>query len=220
MKPLSNWDNYKRGYTFKQPTFYSSAHLGLDIICPSGTKLYAPSNGVVSRNDFKEGGVVLEFRTGGLVMRFMHLSSILALGNVNEGTQIALTGNTGTLSSGAHLHVDISKNTVQINNINNFIDPEVYWKGGTMGIDVSQASVTAWDMAYNGTTPTDAKVREDINYIANTRIGGGGDNIGGRLVTAEAKIKTLEAVKPGACSCGFTADDRKLLDKLKTLIKY
>jgi murein DD-endopeptidase MepM/ murein hydrolase activator NlpD len=133
MLPLTNWNSYGRGYRFKQPTSYSSAHLGLDIMCPAWTPLYAPFPGISTQNNFTEGGNVIDYRCNGLVMRFIHLAKVAKTGPCSVGDIIGYTGNTGTLSTGAHLHCDISKGSVQIYNINNFLDPESFaWGEGAI----------------------------------------------------------------------------------------
>jgi len=126
MKVLTDWDKFQRGYRFKEPTFYSNAHLGLDVICPAWTPLYAPFAGTSTQNNFTEGGNVIEYRCNGLVMRMMHLAKVVKTGACNAGDLIGYTGNSGTLTTGAHLHIDISKGSVQIYNINNFLDPETF----------------------------------------------------------------------------------------------
>lgn len=144
MYPVAKWNEYGRGYLFKQPTFYSSAHLGLDVSTPTGTPVYAPFAGSVRINSFPEGGNVLEFSANGLIHRAMHLQKIVKTGSVNEGDLIAYTGNTGTLSTSPHIHWDISKGSVQVNNINNFIDPETFsWgeKEEEMAISPEQATL-------------------------------------------------------------------------------
>lgn len=139
MKPVPNWDSVGRGYKFKQPTFYSSAHLGLDLSCPSGTPVYAPFDGSATSNPFKEGGNVIDFRAKGYVFRLLHLLNVVKTGPCKEGDLIGHTGNTGTLSDGAHLHIDISIGTVQVNNINNFLDPEKFnWEGGLMSAEYNE----------------------------------------------------------------------------------
>lgn len=137
MKPVSNWDQVGRGYHFKEKTWYSTYHLGLDLMTPAWTPLYAPFNGTSTSNGFTEGGNVIDYRANGLVFRFMHLAKITKTGACNEGDLIGYTGNSGTLTTGAHLHVDISRGSVQVNNINNFIDPETFaWgEGGLMSAE-------------------------------------------------------------------------------------
>jgi len=210
MKPIYNWDSVARGYRFKQKTWYSTYHLGLDLITPVGIPVMAPFDGTSMVGSFIQGGNVVNYSANGYVFRFMHLSSIVKTGSCKAGDIIGYTGNSGTFTSGPHLHVDISKGSVQVNNINNFVDPDTFnW--GEEGNMPTEAQVRAWDMAYYATY--DDMGNNKVDYIANTRIGGGGDNIGDR-------VAKLEQAKPGTCNCGFTADDRKLLDQLKKFIKY
>lgn len=133
MKPLKNWDNLKRGYTFREKTNYSANHLGLDLICPTGTPVLAPFKGRVTTVVGKEGGNTVWFYYQDVIMRMMHLSSFGKTGEVNEGDIIGAVGSTGSLSTGPHLHIDISKNNVNINIITNFLDPETYnWGDNNM----------------------------------------------------------------------------------------
>lgn len=129
MFPIKDKDQYKLGYKFGQPTFYSGFHVGLDIICPEGTPVYAPFDGMIDLvTTAPQGGKTLRFRPDhdNVAMRFMHLSEFKkGLGKVKVGDVIGLVGNTG-LSRGAHLHLDISKKAVDITNPKNFIDPEKY----------------------------------------------------------------------------------------------
>ena len=127
-KPLTYWDTLKRGYTFGVKTFYSSFHLGLDIICPTGSILYAWDDlEVVKTMKGVQGGNTIWAKCDGKLIRFMHLSKMSPVGKYHEGDAIGATGNTG-LSTGPHLHVDISTNgTLDLNNRANFEDPEKYF---------------------------------------------------------------------------------------------
>ena len=122
------------GYSFGQKTFYSAHHLGTDYSSSLGTKLFAPFYGTVTGvMTGIEGGKTIWYKPNNndVVMRFMHLSEFKCkVGQkVKMGDLIALTGNTGKLTKAPHLHLDISKHSVQINNFSNFIDPEKYnWK--------------------------------------------------------------------------------------------
>jgi len=140
MKPIQ-FEKYGFGYRFKEPTTYSAAHLGTDYMTPTGTPVYAPFDGVSKINSFATGGTVIDYHTNGYVMRFMHLSSIVKTGQCAEGELIAYTGNTGTLTTGPHLHIDISKGNVNIYNINNFLNPETFnWGKDNMTIDEYEKS--------------------------------------------------------------------------------
>lgn len=125
--PLKKWNSLKRGYLFRQPTFYSKHHLGLDLIARKGTPVYAPCDGRVETYIGKEGGNIVEFYFNKYIMRVLHLSKFGNRGKVKEGDIIGYVGNTGLLSRGSHAHIDISKNKVDIYNIDNFIDPEVFF---------------------------------------------------------------------------------------------
>jgi len=136
--PIKNFQSYKLGYTFGQPTYYSPHHLGVDIICPSWTPIYSPTKGIVDTVvNGTQGGVTLHFRDeNDYVWRFMHLTKAEAThgwGKLEEGRLICYSGNTGSLVGNTpHVHIDISKHSVQINNFSNFIDPLLYLKEHTM----------------------------------------------------------------------------------------
>lgn len=133
MYPLANWASLKRGYRFRDRTWYTRYHLGLDLIAPAGTPIYAPYDGeIIGSSRTAAQGNYVHFRPDvpylglNVVIRFMHLVRPgRGVGRVAKGEIIGYVGSTG-MSTGAHLHVDISKGAVNIYNINNFIDPEVY----------------------------------------------------------------------------------------------
>jgi murein DD-endopeptidase len=131
--PLKNWKRVKRGYKFGEKTFYSLHHLGTDYLVPVGTPVYAPvSCEVFIVGDFPEGGNAVHIRFknreyGPLVARFLHLSKMSPLGKYKAGAIIGYSGNTGKLIKGPHLHIDISRKTVDLKNFKNFIDPEDFF---------------------------------------------------------------------------------------------
>lgn len=158
MFPLK--DRKVGGYAFGQKTWYSRRHLGTDYSAEKGTTLYAPFDGEIIRQFYGvEGGNTIWFKPSGqnVVIRFMHLSNFFGLaGPVKWGEAIGHTGNTGALTRGAHLHLDISKGAVNIWNFNNFIDPDKFdWDAtttpipssnekGLFGIDVSHYQKINW----------------------------------------------------------------------------
>src|SRR6185369_4980633 len=133
MKPLKNMDNLRIGYTFGVPTSYNNFHLGTDYIIPSGTPIYAPFNCIVTRSGSKtsELGIRADVKVKGFVMRFGHLQAVLQEGMVVKGTKFAESDNTGTLTQGSHLHLDISKgDKVVLSDHTNFVDPQKFnWNG-------------------------------------------------------------------------------------------
>lgn len=133
--PLKNWRRLKRGYRFGEQAFYSDFHLGTDYIVPSGTPVFAPAAcEIVKSGNFPEGGGTIHVRFkrrgyGTLLMRLMHLSKMSPPGKYKAGDVLGLTGNTGKLTRGAHLHLDLSRGKVEIRNRKNFIDPDKFFKG-------------------------------------------------------------------------------------------
>ncbi len=101
-------------------------HNGLDIIANIGTKVYAPGNGKVVRVGYQSGyGRVLEIDHGfGYTTRYAHLSKILVKKGqkVKRGDVIALSGNSGRLTTGPHLHYEVRHNGVALNPKNFMFD--------------------------------------------------------------------------------------------------
>ena len=86
-------------------------HNGQDIIADIGTKVYAPGAGKVDFIGRRGGsGLTLEIDHGfGYRTIYMHLSNVkVKYGQtVKRGDLIALTGNSGKLSTGPHLHYEV-----------------------------------------------------------------------------------------------------------------
>lgn len=122
------------GSTFGQRTWYTvglKRHVGTDYKAYNAV-VRAPFDGTVTRTGYgQDGGNTLVFVPDHdqVVMRFLHLSKFLVTGGrVAKGTPIAVTGNTGRLTAGHHLHLDISRGVVDLTKPfpSNFIDPEQY----------------------------------------------------------------------------------------------
>lgn len=124
---LDNWFKLKRGYRHGDKTFYSDFHLGVDLIVPIGTPVYAPADGKIT-NSFKgsQGGNMLWYEFDKYIMRVMHLRDLALIGDYKQGSIIGYTGNTG-LSTAPHAHIDISYKPFNLNNKLNFIDPELFF---------------------------------------------------------------------------------------------
>jgi len=131
--PLKEWKTAKRGYKFGEKTFYSAHHLGVDLIVPAGTPVYAPVDcEIIFSGIGKQGGNTIwaiwnDKESGKIVMRCMHLKKKFPKGKYIEGAVIALTGNTGEYTTGPHLHLDLSKGKVNLKDFKNFIDPDEYF---------------------------------------------------------------------------------------------
>ncbi len=89
-------------------------HFGLDIAAPVGTPVKAPADGVVFFSGWTvEGGNVLILQHGyGFMTLYKHNERNLVkrMEKVTQGQIIALTGNTGKISSGPHLHYEVWRN--------------------------------------------------------------------------------------------------------------
>ena len=120
------------GFKFRERTWYSRYHLGVDYYGKKWTPILAPCDGVVERHWGHQGGNTIYFHFDNKIMRVLHLVAFKRLGKVKEGDIIGYVGNTGILSRGSHAHIDISKNKVDIYNIDNFVDPELFFNNKTM----------------------------------------------------------------------------------------
>lgn len=184
MYPLKNYDKIKRTYTHGVKTFYSDFHLGEDLIVPTGTKIIAPFDCKVELIIGKQSGngCYCYFKKGteSFVVRFLHCSQVY-VGKHKQGSVIALSGNTG-LSTAPHIHMDISKNKVNLDNRNNFIDPSKFnWEDSMdnkletylkMKLDEYKSKAQRYAVYY----------KRCVEYAK-------------RIKKLEAKIKKLEGVK-------------------------
>src|SRR3990167_279052 len=93
--PLKKWKTLKRGYKFGVPTYYNDFHLGTDIITKTGTPIHAPTKGYARSFWGKQGGLTIHLDTGLEIIRFLHLSGVAGLENVEEGDIIGFQGKTG-----------------------------------------------------------------------------------------------------------------------------
>jgi murein DD-endopeptidase MepM/ murein hydrolase activator NlpD len=130
--PLKDWKNLKRGYRYRDKTYYNAHHIGLDLIAPQGTPIYAWQDLTVIKSMVGlEGGNTawIKVPNNKRMFRLLHLQFKILEGKYKEGQIVAQVGNTGKLSTGAHLHLDISKEGfLTLNNIDSFEDPELYFK--------------------------------------------------------------------------------------------
>jgi len=86
-------------------------HTGQDIVCNTGTKIYATGGGKIDFSGRRGSlGITVEIDHGfGYRSVYGHLSkSLVKVGQViKRGDLIALSGNTGRLSAGPHLHYEV-----------------------------------------------------------------------------------------------------------------
>lgn len=113
------------GYRYHPILKIRKMHTGIDFVVNTGAQIYAPGDGKVvyiGRN----GGYGLEIRIDhgfGYRTRYAHLSKVLVKRGqkINRGDLIAKSGNSG-LSTGPHLHYEISHNGRKLNPSRFFFD--------------------------------------------------------------------------------------------------
>lgn len=121
-------------YTFENPLwkgkwFYKevlgiAGHNGIDFCAPTGTRLYAPHDGVISEL-MNSDGIAFRLKGKEYTSIFYHLQEWhCSLGQeVKQGDFLALTDNTGRYTTGPHLHWGMRPNNPDMNNgYNGYID--------------------------------------------------------------------------------------------------
>ncbi len=121
-----NTDKHALQIVFRKPCegFQSNnfrpvdAHYGVDFAVKSGTPVYASANGYVIFSDFTadDGNMVILGHADGFVSVYKHCQSLLKTTrqSVLQGEQIALSGGSGRLARGPHLHFEIWQNGVPL----------------------------------------------------------------------------------------------------------
>jgi len=136
IQPLADKDltRFASGFGFRIHPIYKTykMHTGIDLTAPTGTKIYATGDGVVSLARFERGYGKCVFLDHGYNFEtvYAHMSMILVKPGqkIKRGEVIGLVGNTGT-STGPHLHYEVRKGNKPVNPINYFMNdlsPEEY----------------------------------------------------------------------------------------------
>lgn len=105
------------GYRTHPVLGHSKFHEGLDFACQTGTPIYASGNAVVETAEYSDNGygknINLDHENG-FRTKYAHLSEIKVKPGqrVKRGQLIGYSGNTG-LSSGPHLHYEVSIDNVK-----------------------------------------------------------------------------------------------------------
>ena len=81
-------------------------HMAIDYACPEGTKVLASHSGIVIYEHTDQGGIVARVTGAECYTRYAHLLGYWVTNGaqVNASDQIAVSGNTGTATTGPHLH--------------------------------------------------------------------------------------------------------------------
>lgn len=103
----------------------TEGHNGVDISASTGTPIVSPSDGTVFWTGYHdEGGNSIRIKhTNGFTTGYAHLSKILVNTNdkVKKGQRIGLVGNTGSHTTGPHLHFTLTTPN------GNKVNPEDYF---------------------------------------------------------------------------------------------
>ncbi|MCH4984224.1 peptidoglycan DD-metalloendopeptidase family protein [Macrococcoides goetzii] len=89
---------------------FNAHHYGIDLATPYGTLLHAPTSGTLTQTSDYNGGLTAILKDKMYTQFFMHLSKVLKTGVVKQGQAIVKTGNSGHMTTGAHLHYQVRKN--------------------------------------------------------------------------------------------------------------
>jgi len=86
-------------------------HMGIDFVVKEGSPVYASAGGLIVFSDYTPnfGYVVIISHSNNYITTYKHCSSVLKRERdiVEQGEIIGLSGNSGTRSSGPHLHFEI-----------------------------------------------------------------------------------------------------------------
>ena len=116
--PAKGWVTSRFGYRTSPFTGESQAHAGIDIAAPTGTRVIAPADGVVTSVTYEDGyGKVLTINHGyGVTTKYGHNSEILVKSGqrIRRGETLSLIGSTGR-ATGPHLHYEVRMNGIPVN---------------------------------------------------------------------------------------------------------
>jgi murein DD-endopeptidase MepM/ murein hydrolase activator NlpD len=92
----------------------NKGHFGIDYVVKAGTPVYSAGNGYIVFADYtaNDGYMMIIAHNNDYVTVYKHCSSLLKKTReiVEQGELIALSGNTGLLTNGPHLHFEVWKN--------------------------------------------------------------------------------------------------------------
>jgi murein DD-endopeptidase MepM/ murein hydrolase activator NlpD len=101
-------------------------HYGIDIVAKIGTPIYAAGNGYVLFSDYTsdDGFMIIIMHSNEYISIYKHCSILIKQKKekVIQGELIALSGDTGRNSHGAHLHFELWKKNKPVNPLNYLIN--------------------------------------------------------------------------------------------------
>lgn len=134
------------GYKLGEKTWYGVPHKGNDYKA-NFDFLYAPENGIIIfQQGGYQGGYWLHYLgDSGYLHKFAHLYKYLKEKDkkCQEGDKIAITGNSGVYTKGAHLHYEVWEKDVQF-------DPEIIFKNNIMKLLGDRKTKNQFALGYDG----------------------------------------------------------------------
>ena len=115
-------DNNDKSYYFYNPVnaFVSrefkpeNGHLGVDYVLKTGTPVFAAASGYIAFSDYtaSSGYMIIIVHPDDYITVYKHCSLLIKKERerVLQGELIALSGNTGEITTGPHLHFEVWKN--------------------------------------------------------------------------------------------------------------
>lgn len=87
------------------------SHFGIDILAPKNTAVKSIADGLVLQSDWtvETGNSIMILHDNGVISVYKHNSSLLKekYEKVTQGEAVAIVGNTGTLTTGPHVHFEL-----------------------------------------------------------------------------------------------------------------
>jgi murein DD-endopeptidase MepM/ murein hydrolase activator NlpD len=172
--------------------FRTQSHRGIDLVASEGTKVFAIKGGKVEKSGVEGalGNMVRIRHEDGTATVYGHLKSQLVGDGqeVREGSQIALSGNTGR-SFGAHLHVALEDKDGNVSDPTNLVFGGASPTGGASGMSSGSAYnpkklfQTSAGSLFGGTLTGSSSGTGDSSPSMSSGGGGGGTYYGGVNVT-------------------------------------
>lgn len=158
MYPVKDYQTTSTNFADPILGAFFGLHLGVDFPVDVGTEVFAPVSGKIRAvQNTPDVGLLIELEgDDGYYHRFLHLSrQDVYLGQrVEKGARIALSGDSGSTSTGAHLHWDIRKPSVWNESFDNYINPKEYAKGENEMIDTDDKAIDLFVAVLHETAET------------------------------------------------------------------
>lgn len=108
-------------------------HIGTDFKVAAGTNIVAPKDGEVIKavwNNARGNTCVFLFTVDGIEwgLELCHLKALPPLGKFSRGQVIAISGNTGSATTGAHLHAVMHRGAQVTKNYTELVDEAAFFR--------------------------------------------------------------------------------------------